>query len=181
MTEEMRRVPRPCIAASLLVLFLAYQTSAASTPNPDNVVTPSNSSDTTRNGSLSRAANDSSTAPATSTVSNSEGDEPRVAEVTTTEEDASASPVYANQTTGCAACCGDGDCWTAFRGTPGTCCGVIAGKPYCCPTVSSSFGAAAGDELVFSHSCSRSMWWMRFPKYIVLAKMFFSANSSIFS
>ena len=29
--------------------------------------------------------------------------------------------------TGCEACCGGGDCAAAFRGTPGTCCGVLGG------------------------------------------------------
>ena len=44
--------------------------------------------------------------------------------------------------TGCEACCGGGDCAAAFRGTPGTCCGVLGGRPFCCPTAASTYGAA---------------------------------------
>ena len=52
--------------------------------------------------------------------------------------------------TPCAACCAPGGtCDAAFKGTPGVCCGVIADRPFCCPSSGSSFGAAtcyrAGD------------------------------------
>ena len=30
----------------------------------------------------------------------------------------------------------------AFRGAPGTCCGIVAGTPFCCPTSRSSYGSA---------------------------------------
>ena len=44
------------------------------------------------------------------------------------------------EATGCEACCGGGSCSSAFRGTPGTCCGVVDGRSFCCPTAASSFG-----------------------------------------
>ena len=44
------------------------------------------------------------------------------------------------ETTGCEACCGGGSCSSAFRGTPGTCCGVVDDQSFCCPTAASSFG-----------------------------------------
>jgi hypothetical protein len=61
------------------------------------------------------------------------------------------APTGDNSTrTPCAACCAPGgSCDAAFKGTSGICCGVIAERPFCCPTVGSSFGAAtcyrAGD------------------------------------
>lgn len=45
-------------------------------------------------------------------------------------------------TSPCEACCGGGSCDAAFRGTPGTCCGIVAGTPFCCPTSRSSYGSA---------------------------------------
>ena len=56
---------------------------------------------------------------------------------------AGASAVSASnstETTGCEACCGGGSCSSAFRGTPGTCCGVVDDQSFCCPTAASSFG-----------------------------------------
>ena len=44
------------------------------------------------------------------------------------------------EATGCEACCGGGSCSSAYRGTPGTCCGVVDGRSFCCPTAASSFG-----------------------------------------
>ena len=45
--------------------------------------------------------------------------------------------------TPCAACCAPGgSCDAAFKGTPGVCCGLITDRPFCCPTVGTSFGAA---------------------------------------
>jgi hypothetical protein len=45
--------------------------------------------------------------------------------------------------TPCGDCCAPGGaCDAAFKGTPGICCGVIAERPFCCPSVGSSFGVA---------------------------------------
>ena len=63
--------------------------------------------------------------------------------------------------TPCAACCAPGgSCDAAFKGTSGVCCGLIAERPFCCPTVGSSFGAAtcyrAGDAFRCRTSASPS-------------------------
>ena len=44
------------------------------------------------------------------------------------------------EATGCEACCAGGSCSSAFRGSPGKCCGVIDDRSFCCPTAASSFG-----------------------------------------
>ena len=42
--------------------------------------------------------------------------------------------------TGCEACCAGGSCSSAFRGSPGKCCGVIDDRSFCCPSATSPFG-----------------------------------------
>jgi len=52
---------------------------------------------------------------------------------------------------GCETCCGGGTCDSAFKNTPGTCCGVLNDKSFCCPTSNSTFGDAScvrsGDDV----------------------------------
>lgn len=68
--------------------------------------------------------------------------------------------------TKCGECCSPGgSCQAAFKNTPGLCCGVLAQRPFCCPTAASSFGAATclqeGEEYRCRSSRSQAP---RFPR-----------------
>jgi hypothetical protein len=121
----MRRVTPPVVCVALLLLHAICTAHAAPATSPD--------------GNVTNSSANASSVSSTSSTSEKEGALQQAAEA-----DA------ANLTTGCDACCGGGgDCSAAFRGTPGTCCGVIGSKPFCCPTTSSSFGAAVRALLLF--------------------------------
>lgn len=86
------------------------------------------------------------------------------------------------ETTGCETCCGGGSCDAAFKGTPGTCCGVVLGKSFCCPSSASTFGDATcmrttTDGAFRCHSVTRSNivrrrvspWYSLFSLFIPVA------------
>ena len=113
-----------------LLLLLLHSTGASTSP-------------TSSDGNVTRANLNTTTSGATSVTSSSSTSEVAAPRGNSSIGQSSAGNGTSAPSGNCEDCCsGEGDCSAVFRLTPGTCCGVIGGKPYCCPTASSSYGAA---------------------------------------
>jgi len=150
----------------------ATSTATATAPAPSSSPTSSTSVKT----STTTATNDGDDTPSkeakasASTTSTSAAGANAMESTNGSASNASAAP----ELTGCAACCAGQECDTAFRGTPGKCCGEAVGKPFCCPSEPSPFGEAVCYRSSDGYRCraekkkdgggggSVSPWWALF-------------------